>query len=868
MRKTLLLFMLLSVKLTFGQVSDNFSDGNFNLNPSWTGDDSKFYVNSFKQLQSTLNPIAQSVSLSTINFLATNVKWEFSVQMNFDPSATNRARIYLISDQQNLNGSLNGYFLQIGEAGATDSYDLYKQTGLTVTKIIDGPAKTRANANLLFARLRITRNETGKWELFTDINDDNNFSLEGISTDLTYTSTNWFGIRCDYTATRSDGFIFDNFMVTELYPDITPPTLLSAKVLDEFNIEVVFSEKLEANGALLTNNYTLNNLGNPLIITQTTLSNVYKLTFASPLVSGAYSLIVINVKDVKGNIINESNKATFFYVKPYTAQIGDVVINEIFADPTPQIGLPNAEFIELWNTTDEYILLKNWKYTDLTTTYTFLTDTLKPKQYLILTTNTDVDLFKTFGKTIGLTSWPTLNNDKDVLKLVNQNGTLIDEVAYTLDWYKDQIKAQGGYSLELVDPENKCKGIQNWMTSNASIGGTPGQQNAVYQFQISNQVPKLLAATIIDEQNVKLEFSKYVDSLSASKINNYAINNGIGNPILALPIGPLFTTVNLKFSTTIAKGVENLLTVNNITDCAGNVIDPLANSAKLFIAEKIKQADILISEVLFNPRSGSVDFIEIYNQTNHVLDLKELSLANVSSSGNLSNIKSLSNISQLIAPKSYWVLTTNPEDIKRQYKVENLDQFVKMSSLPSYNNDKGTVVLITDQFTVDRLDYNDSMHLALLKNVKGVSLERVSFIKPTNDFGNFKSAAQSVGFATPTYRNSQEEDINSFKNNVSLANKVFSPDGDGYEELLQINYRFTNNGNIANVNIYTDKGRLVRKLQRNTSIATAGNFIWDGLNDAGQKSEVGIYIIKFDTFALNGKTESFKQTCVLATKLN
>jgi hypothetical protein len=141
MRKTLLLFMLLSVKLTFGQISDDFTDGNFNLNPSWSGDDSKFYVNSSKQLQSSLTAIAQSVSLSTRSFLATNVKWEFTVQMDFDPSATNRARIYLISDQENLNGSLNGYFLQIGESGTTDSYDLYRQSGTTVTKIIVGSAK-------------------------------------------------------------------------------------------------------------------------------------------------------------------------------------------------------------------------------------------------------------------------------------------------------------------------------------------------------------------------------------------------------------------------------------------------------------------------------------------------------------------------------------------------------------------------------------------------------------------------------------------------------------------------------------------------------------------------------------------------------
>ncbi len=61
---------------------------------------------------------------------------------------------------------------------------------------------------------------------------------------------------------------------------------------------------------------------------------------------------------------------------------------------------------------------------------------------------------------------------------------------------------------------------------------------------------------------------------------------------------------------------------------------------------------------------------------------------------------------------------------------------------------------------------------------------------------------------------------------------------------------------------------LVRKLERNTSTATQGSFNWDGLNDTGRQSDIGIYIIKFDAFALNGKTVTFKQTCVLAAKLN
>jgi hypothetical protein len=868
MRKTLLLFMLLSVKLTFGQISDDFSDGDFSANPSWVGQTTLFNVNSSKQLQTSLVTVAQSVSLVTANAFALNTKWEFTVQMNFDPSATNRARIYLISDQQDLNGALNGYFVQIGESGSTDSYDLYKQTGTSITRIIDGPAKTRTNVNALLARIRVTRNDIGKWELLTDISGGNNFVSEGTVTDLSYINTNWFGVRCDYTATRSNGFTFDDFSISELTPDITPPILLSAKALNEFTIEAVFSERLESTSAMLSSNYVLSQLGNPIAVATTSLANVYQLTFATTLFTGAYTLTVNNVKDVKGNLISANSTADLFYIKPYLAKAGDVVINEIFADPSPQIGLPNAEFVELWNTTDEYILLTGWKYKDLTTTYTFTADTLKPKQYLILCANADVNLFSAYGKTKGLTSWPTLNNDKDVLKLLNENDNVIDEAAYNLDWYKDPIKAQGGYSLELIDPKNKCKGIQNWMASTATSGGTPDLQNSVYQNQISTEAPKLLTATIVDEQNITLQFSKYVDSLSASKLINYVVNNGIGNPIAASPIGPLFTTVNLKFVAPFVKGIENLLTVSNLVDCAGNLIHPSANSAKLFMAEKIKQGDILISEVLFNPREGSVDFVEIYNNSGHTLDLKELKLANLNSADSISNIKIVSSIPQLMPANSYWVLTSNVADIKQQYNVQHPNQIIQLGALPAFNNDKGNVILLTDNFIVDRFDYHEGMHHALLKNFDGVSLERISFASPTNAPNNFKSAAQSVGFATPTARNSQETNSNTIKNNVTLANKTFSPDGDGFEDLLQINYEFVNNENLATINIYTDRGILVRKLQRNTSLATTGSFIWDGLDDLGKQSKVGIYIIKFDAFALNGKAESFKQTCVLASRLN
>ncbi|MBK5272217.1 MAG: lamin tail domain-containing protein, partial [Bacteroidia bacterium] len=44
----------------------------------------------------------------------------------------------------------------------------------------------------------------------------------------------------------------------------------------------------------------------------------------------------------------------------------DVIIDEFMADPTPMIGLPNNEWLELKNTTTAPINLQNWRIGDLT----------------------------------------------------------------------------------------------------------------------------------------------------------------------------------------------------------------------------------------------------------------------------------------------------------------------------------------------------------------------------------------------------------------------------------------------------------------------------------------------------------------------
>ena len=109
---------------------------------------------------------------------------------------------------------------------------------------------------------------------------------------------------------------------------------------------------------------------------------------------------------------------------------------------------------------------------------------------------------------------------------------------------------------------------------------------------------------------------------------------------------------------------------------------------------------------------------------------------------------------------------------------------------------------------------------------------------------------------------------NQSSGDFSFTSKVISPDNDGYEDVLQINYEMKETSMVGSITIYDDEGRIVRKLAKNELLATKGQFIWDGISDDQSKANIGTYIAVFEVFNLNGSSIFVKKKAfVVAGKI-
>jgi hypothetical protein len=97
---------------------------------------------------------------------------------------------------------------------------------------------------------------------------------------------------------------------------------------------------------------------------------------------------------------------------------------------------------------------------------------------------------------------------------------------------------------------------------------------------------------------------------------------------------------------------------------------------------------------------------------------------------------------------------------------------------------------------------------------------------------------------------------------------TFSPDNDGYQDVVTILYSDDTPGLTANIFIFDSNGRQIKHLTKNELLGTNNSISWNGTTEDNALAPIGIYIIYIEVFSTDGNTQSFKKTCVLAHKLD
>jgi hypothetical protein len=643
--------------------------------------------------------------------------------------------------------------------------------------------------------------------------------------------------------------------------DTIAPTITSFDVQNNQKIIISFSEMVDTSSLELTDFTISPGIGSPSSIQ---LNSPYytKITlhYTDSLKQDTkYNIVIKGISDRCGNEVQFTDN--FIY---HREQPNEIQINEIMADPSPVVNLPEFEYIELYNASQYDISLNNWSLFVDGTKRTIPNATLEANGYLILCDKESQAAFDTYGNTYAFESLPAISQSGASLVLENDRQKIISFIEFDDSWYPNEYKKDGGWSLEQIDPGNPCGEGNNWSASENSNGGTPGTKNSIYGNNPDSNSPILLRASYEDTASVKLHFNETVKKSSFYGTEKYNIET-LGTPFRVIPVSPAYKSVILRYSTRFKKGIRYEIKVTDtIMDCAGNVKTE-TQTVEFEIPQKIKEGDLVINEILFNPKAGGHDFIEIYNNTTKTFKAADLC---VGSGNDYKDVTCLLDYEYLLFPKTHIVFTESASSTARDYYVENPQQIIEIEDLPSYRNTEGTAFLMNrNSVIIDKMDYNEEMHFPMLRSTQGVSLERIHYERPSDQKSSWHSAAESAGFGTPTYKNSQYSETLDPDMNFTVEPEVFSPDNDGRDDLLNIHYKFDQPGHVANIKIFDARGRLEKQLVNNQTLGTEGTFTWDGINKNNQKASLGVYIIYIEVFDLNGNINKIKKHCVVGGKL-
>ncbi|SHF02399.1 C-terminal domain of CHU protein family protein [Fodinibius roseus] len=647
--------------------------------------------------------------------------------------------------------------------------------------------------------------------------------------------------------------------------DQTPPEMLELQPLNESQLQLVFSEHVEAADASAFQNYRIS--PNRNLQQVSVQSDTVTLFLSRAMTSGeTYTLTVSGIPDIFGNS-GGSSSHQIEYLRFEKAGAGDMVINEIMAAP----GRETAEFVELYNRSAKNIDLSGWSLSDGIDAGFIPPDTrLRAHSYLILTGS--ASFAQKYEMAVALTAFPTLNNSGEALVLKNKPGSTIDSLHYQASWMG---KAEG-YSLERKDPLAASGDPSNWQSNLSADGHSAGIRNM--NFEEDDVPPRVVFANNPGDDRIKIQFNEFIRRTD----NLQFILNGAPLAVSSFD-SARGHQIFLQAPAEGTNSAAQTITIENLTDVRGN----MTPSSEIPVARSLQAGDLVINEIMFLPFANDNDmqadqgeYVELYNTRDYALSLEGLLMHDApDENGRVRELQPVTTTAQWVLPRETVLIYADPAPAFAQSRVATFFDMDPPRLEAILRVDRGSLSLASEDAvyiadstgtTIDYVHYSETWHNPNLVDSRGIALERITPGGMSNSGENWGSSVHPKG-GTPGAGNSlyQEHPEQPKKTGISFSPNPFSPDGDGYEDNLVVSYTLDQSDYLLRVNIFDRYGRHIKELADGKPAGFEGTLSWDGRRDDGRRNRIGIYIIVFEAYdSASGSDKAFKKTVVLARKLN
>lgn len=465
------------------QLKLDFNSGNIG-EVKWEGNIENFKINAEGQLQLNASVAGESQIFTRYKTPPDSIQVDLYFKLQFAPSNDNFGKIYIFTD--NVSESLaNGYYLRLGENGSNDAIQVWKlDKGVPV--LMGSGRMGGISADPADARIQCKIYRDGLWLMATDYSGKILYEEDLEFSDPTFIlqDSMYFGIYCKYSATRTDKFFYDDIHIKTIEKDTIAPGIVSATVIDDSTIKVVFTESIEELSAKNIGAYNADNgLGSPeSVLFSPTVPNEVILKYNSNRIRSGlfYTLTVDGVKDKSNN----KKKSVVSFVLTIKPKKGDLVISEVLSDPFSG----GDDFIELYNISDKFLkmdslIIKNGQKNE---SRTILTDfILLPDTYVAISRNTEF-LKSTYKTPVNANfisaTLPSFNVDAanfSVISTIDKQQITIDSFDYSESYHFQLIDETKGVSLERINFSTQTNDKNNWHSAAAQVNhGTPGYKNS------------------------------------------------------------------------------------------------------------------------------------------------------------------------------------------------------------------------------------------------------------------------------------------------------------------------------------------------------------------------------------------------------